>query len=139
MAEKITNTGQYKLLLFFKRNPAIDRAEFKAYYEANHAPLIMEVAKQAKGLLRYTRRYLDHEASDPALKNPFTTFGPLVPTIDFDMVNEVTFSSKADAQEFERALYGIQENAAKALTDEKMLFDPKMMRGMVVEEVVSIV
>lgn len=98
----------------------------------------MEVAKHAKGLLRYTRRYLDHEASDPALKSPFTTFGTPVPTIDFDMVNEVTFSSREEAQKFEQALYGIQENAQKAMADETALFDRNMMRGMIVEEIVSI-
>ncbi|KAF2844910.1 hypothetical protein T440DRAFT_473021 [Plenodomus tracheiphilus IPT5] len=129
---------KYKLLLFFKRNSSISPSEFKAYYEANHAPLIMEIAKTYKGLLRYTRRYLDHEASDPASKNPFTTFGTPAPTIEFDMVNEVTFSSRAAAREFEQALYGIQENATKAAKDEITLFDQNLMRGMIVEEIVSI-
>jgi hypothetical protein len=73
----------------------------------------MELAKESKGLLCYTRRYLDHEASDPAPENPFTVFGDPAPTIHFDIVSEVTFQSKVQVQEFARALYGIEKNATR--------------------------
>jgi hypothetical protein len=129
---------KYKLLLFFKRNPSLSPTEFKAYYEANHVPMVMDLAKDSKGLLRYTRRYLDHDGSDPSLNNPFTVFGNPAPTIDFDIVNEVTFDNKANAQEFAKALYGVEENAKKLLADENKLFIRNQMRGMIVEEIVSI-
>jgi hypothetical protein len=129
---------QYKLLLFFKRNPSLSTTEFKTYYEANHVPMVMDLAKDSKGLLRYTRRYLDHEGSQPALGNPFTVFGDPAPVIDFDIVNEVTFDSKENAQEFAKALYGVEENAKRLLADEHRLFIRNQMRGMLVEEIVSI-
>ncbi|KAF2685878.1 hypothetical protein K458DRAFT_417070 [Lentithecium fluviatile CBS 122367] len=129
---------KYKLLLFFKRNPSLSPSEFKAYYEANHVPMVMEIAKDCKGLVRYTRRYLLHEASDPELDLPFTVFGTPTPTVDFDIVNEVTFRSKEDAAEFARAMYGIEENAKKVLADESKLFIRNQMRGMLVEEIESI-
>ncbi|KAI5868235.1 EthD domain-containing protein [Durotheca rogersii] len=129
---------QYTLLLFFKRNPKLSPAEFRTYYEANHASLVMELAKTAKGLLRYTRRYLNHEASDPALGNPFTVFGEPVPTVPYDMVNEVTFQTKADAAEFSRLMYDIEANATRVLVDEDTLFVKGQMRGMIVDAVVSI-
>jgi hypothetical protein len=129
---------QYKLLFFFKRNPNLSPADFKAYYEANHVPMVIELAKTAKGLVRYTRRYLDHEASDPAAGNPFPVFGTPVPTVDFDIINEVTFSSKAAAGEFANLMYGVEENAAKVIADENKLFLRNKMRGMLVEEIVSI-
>jgi hypothetical protein len=131
-------SSQYKLLLFFKRNPSISAAEFKDHYEANHVPMVMNLAKNFQGLLRYTRRYIDHDGSDPALNNPFTVFGSPAPTIDFDVVNEVTFESKANAQEFASMMYAKKENAMKLLDDENKLFIRNQMRGMLVEEVASI-
>jgi hypothetical protein len=98
----------------------------------------MELGKEAKGLLRYTRRYLDHEASDPAPGNPCTVFGDPAPTINFDIVSEVTFQSKVQVQEFARALYGIEKNATRVLADENRLFVRSQMRGMLVEEIMSI-
>lgn len=134
----MSNPPQYKLLLFFKRNPNFSPAEFRTYYEANHVPMVMELAQNSPGLLRYTRRYLDHTASDPALGNPFTVFGTPVPTVDFDIVNEVTFRSKAEAREFARLLYEVEENKVKVVADENKLFIRNQMRGMLVEEIVSI-
>jgi hypothetical protein len=130
---------QYKLLLFFKRNPSLSGTEFKVHYETNHVPMVMNIAKDFKGLLHYTRRYLNHDASDPALKNPLTVFGIPVPTIDFDVVAEVTFDSMSSAQEFEKRMYNDEENAKTLLEDENRLFVRSQMRGMLVEEIVSIV
>lgn len=64
--------------------------------------MVIEMAKTAKGLVAYTRRYLNHEASDPALGNPFTMFREPVPRVSFDVVIELTFETKEDAAEFER-------------------------------------
>jgi hypothetical protein len=129
---------KYTMLLFFKRNPSISLADFKEYYEGNHVPMVMQQAKLTPGLLRYTRRYLDHEESAPSLDNPFTVFGTPAPTLDFDIVNEVTFDTKAHAQQFAHALYGIEENAKRTLAEENLLFVRERMRGMIVEEIVSI-
>jgi hypothetical protein len=128
--------SKYTLLLFFKRNPSLPAADFKEYYERTHVPMVMEHARTSKGLLRYTRRYLDHEASDPALNNPFTVFGTPAPTLDFDIVNEVTFDSKENAQRYAEAFYGV--GGEQTVAEEEKLFVRTQMRGMVVEEVVSI-
>ncbi|KAK7990518.1 hypothetical protein PG990_014798 [Apiospora arundinis] len=128
---------KYTMLLFFKRNPNLSPAEFRAYYEANHAPMVMEIAKEAKGLLTYTRRYLNHDASDPSLKNPFTTFEDPAAAVPYDIVNEVTFETREDAAEFSRIMYDVEENRAKVLDDENKLFLRSQMRGMIVDTVVS--
>lgn len=39
-------------LLFFKRNPNLSPVEFRAYYEKNHARMVREIAKTAKGYSR---------------------------------------------------------------------------------------
>ena len=129
--------SQYTMLLFFKRNPNLSPADFKEYYEANHVPMVLAIAQEAKGLLVYTRRYLDHEASDPSLENPFTVFGSPASSVPYDIVNEVTFETKESAAEFSRIMYDIAENRAKVLADEDKLFIRSQMRGMIVEAVVS--
>ncbi|ETS75983.1 hypothetical protein PFICI_12927 [Pestalotiopsis fici W106-1] len=134
----MSSEPKYTMLLFFKRNPSLSPSEFKAYYEANHVPLVLEVAKEAKGLITYTRRYLDHAASDPSLGNPFTVFGDSPPaTVPYDMVNEVTFATRADAVEFSRIMYKVEENRARVLDDENKLFVEDQMRGMIVETITS--
>ncbi|KAF3012245.1 hypothetical protein E8E14_011055 [Neopestalotiopsis sp. 37M] len=135
----MSSETQYTMLLFFKRNPNLSPAEFKTYYEANHAPMVRDIAKDAKGLVTYKRRYLDHAASDPSLGNPFTVFGEpaAAGTVPYDMVNEVTFATKADAAEFSRIMYEIEENRVKVLEDEDKLFVRGSMRGMIVETITS--
>ncbi|KAI9719363.1 MAG: hypothetical protein M1828_006264 [Chrysothrix sp. TS-e1954] len=135
---RMTTPSQFKLLLFFKRNPSLSPSEFRSYYEANHVPMVMSLSASSRGLLKYTRRYLDHAGSDPSLNLPFTVFGEPVPTVNFDIVNEVTFESKEAAAEFARLLYGVEENRAKLVADEEKLFIRSEMRGMLVEEIASI-
>lgn len=136
----ITTEPQYYFLLFLKRNPAISPAAFRAHYEAHHAPMVMEIAKTAKGLQSYTRHFLGHEASDPALGNPFMNYGepvPTVPTVPFDVVNKVIFETKAAAGEFSRLMYEAEENKEKVLEDENYLFLRSQMRGMIFDAEVS--
>ena len=99
--------------------------------------MVMEIAKTAKGLLSYTRHFLDHEASDPALGNPFMKYGEPVPTVPFDVVNKVIFETKAAAVEFSRLMYEVEENKEKVLEDENYLFIRSQMRGMVFDAEVS--
>ncbi|KAH6638667.1 EthD domain-containing protein [Truncatella angustata] len=127
---------QYTMLLFFKRNPNLTPAEFREYYEANHAPMVLEIAKTAKGLVCYTRRYIQHDASDPSHGHPFTVFGQPAPTVPYDIVNEVTFQTREDAADFSRMMYET-EHATKVLEDENKLFIRDQMRGMIVETLVS--
>jgi hypothetical protein len=134
----MSTSPKYTLLLFFKRNPSMSITDFKEYYESNHVPMVMEHAKTSKGLLRYTRRYIDHEASNPSLNNPFTVFGTPAPTLDFDIVNEVTFDTKENARRYADAFYGVAENAEKTIAEENKLFIRNQMRGMIVEEIASI-
>ncbi|KAL9087903.1 MAG: hypothetical protein Q9165_006465 [Trypethelium subeluteriae] len=127
---------EYKLFLFFTRNPDLSPAEFRAYYEAKHVPLVMEVAKTASGLQRYKRHYIDH-ASSLDSGNPFTVFGAEVPPFDFDVVSEVVFQSKEQAEGFAKTMYSVEENAAGFVADENKLFIRNKMRGMVIEEIIS--
>lgn len=134
---KMSTEQQYTMLLFFKRNPKLSPAEFREYYEANHVPMVVSIAKEAKGMLVYTRRYLDHDASAPKMNNPFTIFGSADATVPYDIVNEVTFATKENAEAFSRIMYDVEENREKVLKDEETLFLRNEMRGMLVQTVVS--
>ncbi|KAH6866265.1 hypothetical protein B0T10DRAFT_573684 [Thelonectria olida] len=134
----MANEPTYSMLLYFKKNPKITHEEFKDYYENVHAPRIMEITQSAKGLIAYTRQYINHDHSDAATSNPFVAFGSPVPEIPFDIVNAVTFQTKADAVEFSRMMYEDEENSVKILKDENYLFVRSQSRGVVVDKSVSI-
>lgn len=119
----MSTESQYSICLFFKRNPSFSPAEFRAYYENKHVPLVGEIVKGLKPTISNTRHYLDHEASDAALNNPFIgAFGDHELTVAYDVVTRVTFETKADALEYERVMYGIEENRVKIRADEDKLF-----------------
>lgn len=106
----MANEHTYSMLLYFKKNPEITHEEFKSYYENIHAPRIVDITKSVNGFIAYTRHYINHEDSDAASGNPFVVFGNPVPEIPFDVVNAVTFQTKADAIEFSRMMYEHKEN-----------------------------
>ncbi|KAI9703035.1 MAG: hypothetical protein M1820_006026 [Bogoriella megaspora] len=131
----MSTTAGYRLLMFFTRNPELSPSEFRSYYEANHAPLIMELANSAPGLLRYTRRYIDHESSLESTGNPFVMFDAGVPPFDFDVVSDVVFEGRQQAETFARTMYNLEDSVKeKILKDENKLFVRSKMRGMVVKE-----
>lgn len=137
MATEVTEP-RYSMLLYFKKNPAITTEEFIDYYEKIHAPRLVGVTKQAPGFIAYTRHYVNHEESRLESGNPFLKFGATVPEIPFDVVNTITFETRADALEFSRVMYDIEENAVEILKDEHHMFSMDQSRGVVVNKSVSI-
>jgi hypothetical protein len=73
----------YKILLFMKRRPGMSVADFRAYYETQHAPLC---AKYASGITRYVRRYID--------PRPHPETGPWDEAW-FDVITELWFDDEA--------------------------------------------
>ena len=67
-----------KLIALIARQPHLSRAEFKAHYEAVHAPLVAQLCPM---IGRYTRSYLPDEAA---------VAGNLGPA-NFDVLTELWF------------------------------------------------
>jgi len=110
-----------KTVAFLKRKPGISHAEFVAYYEGRHAPLILEIAPQICG---YRRNYLQTGGAilAPGLDAP-----------DFDVVTELYYPHR---RAFDDAMRSFTEppNAARIASDEENLFDRSKTRFYVVEE-----
>jgi EthD domain len=68
----------HKLLIFLKRKPGLSLEEFRAYYEGQHVPLIMNYMKEP---VRYVRRFLEPT--------------PDIPEMDFDVITELWFKERA--------------------------------------------
>jgi len=110
-----------KTVAFLKRKPGMSHAEFVAYYEGRHAPLILELAPQVCG---YRRNYLQSEGA---------ILAPGASAPDFDVVTELYY---ADRRAFDEAMRSFTEpsNAARIASDEENLFDRSKTRFYVVEE-----
>jgi hypothetical protein len=100
----------HKLLIFLKRRPGMSREEFRAYYEANHAPLCL---KYMDGVECYVRRYLE-----PA---------PGMPEMEADVITEVWMRDRA-ALDYVLARAAKDKLPADVLADEKKLFDRSKSR-----------
>jgi len=110
-----------KTVAFLKRKAGMAHADFVAYYESRHAPLILAIAPQIEG---YRRNYLCEEGAIVA---------PGLPPPDFDVVTELYY---ADQAAFAAALsaFTAPDNAARIASDEENLFDRSKTRFYVVEE-----
>ena len=99
----------------------MSRADFIAYYETRHAPLMLSIAPQIEA---YRRNYLCEEGAIvmPGLAAP-----------DFDVVTELYYADSAAFQAAMRAFTN-PENAARIASDEENLFDRSKTRFYVVEE-----
>jgi uncharacterized protein (TIGR02118 family) len=110
-----------KTVAFLKRKAGLSQADFVAYYESRHAPLILSIAPQIQA---YRRNYLCDQGAivAPGLAAP-----------DFDVVTELYY---ADRPAFDAALaaFTTPENAARIAADEENLFDRTKTRFYVVEE-----
>ncbi len=73
----------FKILIFLKRKPGLSLAEFQDYYETRHSQMSL---KYARGLKRYTRRYIS-----PVPNDETGASGEL----DFDVITELTFEDRA--------------------------------------------
>jgi hypothetical protein len=126
------NPSTYRLLFFFARNANLSLPEFKQFYEATHAPRVSALTDDPSTRpLLYKRRYLDRgEASQ---KSAFGE-GALVVPEEFDVVTELVFENKEQAERFKERLYGVEENREKMLEDEEYMLSSRKRGGAVVEE-----
>ena len=110
-----------KAIALLRRRADLSRAEFIAYYETRHAPLIRSLFPE---IVHYTRNYVDRTGA----------FDSAVSPIDFDSVTEMRFSSRADYDRF-LARAADPQVARAVAEDEENVFDRAATRMMVVDEV----
>ncbi|MEY2927411.1 MAG: hypothetical protein RL367_1888 [Pseudomonadota bacterium] len=114
-------TAPYKILIFLKRRPGMSVADFRAYYETRHVPL---VSRYLRGVSHYVRRYVTPlplpETGEP-------------PELECDVITELWFTSKTiyDAL-LEVAARG--DFAAEIIEDELRVFDRPRIRYMTLTE-----
>jgi hypothetical protein len=114
-------TDRVKTVAFLKRKAGMSRADFIAYYESTHAPLILSIAPQVEA---YRRNYLCEDGAIVA---------PGLPPPDFDVVTELHYADRA-AFDAALAAFTRPDNAARIASDEENLFDRSKTRFYVVEE-----
>ena len=107
-----------KMIALLKKRAGMTRAEFRAYYESNHAPLIL--AQQGPNMLEYRRNYLTGEMINGAEDMPF------------DVISEFLY---ADRAAFDRAFARMMtpEAVQTREKDEEKLFDIPAIRVFMVE------
>ena len=76
-----------KLIALISKQPQLSRQEFKAYYEANHAPLVASLLPMID---RYTRSYLPDDPEMPEREG----------RANFDVLTELWFKDEADLEAF---------------------------------------
>lgn len=109
-----------KAIALLKRKEGLSRAEFIAYYETRHAPLIRSLFPE---ILDYRRNYVDRDGA----------FESNVAAIDFDSVTEMRFANRASYDRFlGRAARA--EVAQAVADDEENVFDRAATRMFVVDE-----
>jgi uncharacterized protein (TIGR02118 family) len=107
-----------KMIALLKKRAGMSRAEFRDYYEARHAPLIL--AQQGPNMLEYRRNYLTGEMINGAEDMPF------------DVISEFVY---ADRAAFDRAFERMMtpEAVREREEDEARLFDIPAIRVFMVE------
>ena len=107
-----------KMIALLKKRPGMTRAEFRAYYEGHHVPLILQ--QQGPNMLEYRRNYLTGEMINGAEDMPF------------DVITEFLYRDRAAFDRaFERML---APDATRVRTeDEEKLFDMDTIRVFMVE------
>lgn len=109
-----------KTIALLKRKEGLSRAEFIAYYETRHAPLIRSLLPE---ILDYRRNYVDRDGA----------FESNVAQIDFDSVTEMRFADRAAYDRF--LACAAQPEVAQAIADdEENVFDRAATRMFVVDE-----
>lgn len=109
-----------KVLALLKKKAGLSRAEFIAYYETRHAPLILSLFPD---IADYRRNFVDRsDAVESAIS-----------AIDFDCVTELYF---ADRQAYDKfRAHSADPAVAKAIADdEENVFERAATRLFVVEE-----
>jgi hypothetical protein len=106
------------MIALLKKRPGMSRAEFRAYYEGRHAPLILQ--QQGPNMLEYRRNYLTGEMVNGAEDMPF------------DVITEFLY---ADRAAFDRAFDRMlaPDATREREEDEEKLFDIPAIRVFLVE------
>lgn len=110
-----------KAIALLRCKAGLARAEFIAYYETRHAPLIRRLFPE---IIAYSRNYVDRAGA----------FDSAVAPIDFDSVTEMRFADRAAYDRF-LARAADPEVARQVAEDEENVFDRSATRMMVVDEV----
>ena len=76
-----------KLIALISKQPHLSAEAFRAYYEANHAPLVSRLLPM---IARYTRSYVPAEPETPGREG----------LANFDVLTELWFESDADLEAF---------------------------------------
>jgi len=109
-----------KVVALLKAKAGLSRAEFIAYYETRHAPLILSLLPE---IADYRRNFVDRAGA----------FESAVAAIDFDSVTEMRFASRAAYDRF-LARAADPEVAQAIAEDEENVFDRAATRMFVVDE-----
>ena len=115
-----------KIMCFLKRKAGMSRAEFKAYYESTHAPLIEKMLPFYHTFERnffapvqdYETGHMDNKHEEQEL--------------DFDVVTELTFATQAD---YDKIVAGLSDPDIGAIitADEENIFDRSKMRVFIMD------
>jgi hypothetical protein len=115
MAKTAPDDAAWKIVMLMKRKPGISVAQFRDYYESNHAPM---AARYSQGVARYVRRYLnplDHPETGPCDELPY------------DVITEIWFDDEAVFRSMlDYITTAIMPDAV--IEDEKNLFDRASFR-----------
>ncbi len=110
-----------KAIALLRCRAGLSRAEFMAYYETRHAPLIRSLFPE---IVAYTRNYVDRSGAFDSAAAP----------IDFDSVTEMRFADRASYDRF--LARAAEPDVARTIAeDEEQVFDRAATRMMVVDEV----
>lgn len=115
-----------KIICLLKRKPGTTRAQFKEYYEANHAPLCERLLPFYQDYYRsyfaetqdYETGHLDNKVGDE---------------LDFDVITELTFSSRENYENLVAALSD-PRIGDQITADEEKFMDRSKMSVYIVEE-----
>jgi len=116
--------GLFKVIALLAIRPDLTKAQLIDYYETRHAPLIWS---KFPWIVEYRRNFIDLEGS---------IFAPAAKPLDFDVITELWFKSRADYQRMldDHANTDVGQIIAD---DEANCFDRSKTRFFVVEERVS--
>ncbi|HMT43912.1 MAG TPA: EthD domain-containing protein [Chakrabartia sp.] len=115
-----------KVIALLKKRDGLSRAEFIAYYETHHAPLILSLFPQITG---YRRNFADFDGA---------YVYPNAAAFDFDCVTEISFARRPDYDAF-GALAATPEVADQISADEKHFLDQSYTRMFLVGERTSLI
>lgn len=132
----------YTTLAFLTKKTGMSTADFIAYYETQHVPMINRLAGPENMPLVYKRRYthLDDEdrvrvrATKGADGHSIDGIGE---TVDFDVVTEISFESLEKGQAWGAALAKNGDGGKMVSEDEERFLDRARTRAHIVEEFVT--